>query len=220
MGIQAVAFDVDGTLYPNRQMYLKSVRFGLRHARLMIAYGRVRRAIRSVRPIEDFRELQAKMLAGELSVTPEQAGELVHKIVYNEWEEIIKGVPVYPHIREMVLDLRERGVRTGVVSDFPVERKLTFLGLSGIWDCSFSAEEVKYLKPNPEPFERLAECLGAPVPETLYVGNSYRYDVIGAKGAGMLAAHIAKKPEPESIADITFSDYRELHAWILQRLSS
>lgn len=220
MGIQAVAFDVDGTLYPNRLMYLKSIRFGLRHARLMIAYGRVRRAIRSVRPIEDFRELQAQLLAEELSVTKERAAEMVHTIVYNEWEEIIKGVPVYPYIREMVLDLRERGVRTGVVSDFPVERKLSFLGLAGLWDCSFSAEEVKYLKPNPEPFEHLAECLGVPLAQTLYIGNSYRYDVLGAKGAGMLAAHIARKTEPDSIADITFSDYRELHSWILSRLSS
>ncbi|HUX11984.1 MAG TPA: HAD family hydrolase [Spirochaetia bacterium] len=215
MGIRAVAFDVDGTLYPNRTMYLKSVGFGLRHARLMIAYGRVRRAIRSIRPIEDFRQLQARMLSEELSVTVDEAARLVHSIVYNEWEEIIREVPAYPHIREMILDLRARGIRTGVVSDFPVERKLSFLGLGDLWDCAFSAEEVKYLKPNREPFEHLAECLVVPVSSTLYVGNSYRYDVLGAKNAGMLCAHIAKKPERNSVADVTFSDYRTLHEWIL-----
>lgn len=222
MSIQAVAFDVDGTLYPNDIMYRKSVGFALRHARLLIGYSRVRKSIRKIRPIEDFRSIQASLLAEELSIGKADAGALLESVIYDEWEEILKGVPVFPHLQDMLSDLKERGVPLGVLSDFPVARKLSYLGLGDDWSCAFSAEEVGYLKPNPEPFIRLAECLGIEPSAIVYVGNSYRYDVVGAKAAGMVAAHLSKKAEagtqPGTHADFTFSDYRTFHAWLLDRL--
>jgi len=222
MGIQAVAFDVDGTLYPNDIMYRKSIMFALRHARLMMSYSRVRRTIRTIRPITDFRKLQAELLGRELSISPELAAGVLESAIYNEWEVLLKRVPVFPHLVEMLEDLKSRNIPLGVVSDFPVGKKLAYLGLETGWNCAFSAEEVGYLKPNVEPFMRLAECLGSPAGSIVYVGNSYRYDVVGAKGAGMYAAHLSRKveagTEPGTQADLTFFDYRTLHQWILDRL--
>ena len=44
---------------------------------------------------------------------------------------------------------------------------------------------------------------------------SQKYDIIGAKRAGMQTAHLAEKPVPDSVADITFSDFDDLRSYIL-----
>ncbi|MFW5783787.1 MAG: HAD family hydrolase, partial [Spirochaetota bacterium] len=124
------------------------------------------------------------------------------------------------HVRECVLRLREHELPVAVTSDFPVERKLERLKLDGLFDCRLWTQESGYLKPHPEPFLALAECMGYPPEEILYVGNSYEYDVVGAKGVGMTAAHLARRAPEASIADFTFSDYRELCPWVHERVGT
>ena len=45
-GIDAVAFDIDGTLYPNSALYRRMIPFFLTNVRFMLAFGEVRREIR------------------------------------------------------------------------------------------------------------------------------------------------------------------------------
>ncbi|MFW5643352.1 MAG: HAD family hydrolase, partial [Alkalispirochaeta sp.] len=80
------------------------------------------------------------------------------------------------------------------------------------------AEETGYLKPNPEPFLRLIEELGVPAGEILYVGNSYRYDIEGARAVGMVTAHITRKGSPGAPADLVFSRFSELRRWLEARI--
>ena len=61
----------------------------------------------------------------------------------------------------------------------------------------------------------LEEKLKISPEQIIYVGNEYKYDIIGAKKAGMKAAHLAQKPVPDSAADMTFSDFRDLQGYIL-----
>ncbi len=220
MRIKAIAFDVDGTLYPNNIMYRKSVPFALAHPRLLLSYGRVRRRIREIRPIEDFRSLQADLLAKEMGVSVATAADLVERLIYRRWELVLKKTPLFPGLRELLDSLLERGYPLGVLSDFPVERKLEYLGLARYWKCALSAEESGYLKPNPEPFRRLADCLGLPPEQILYVGNSYSYDVLGAKKVGMPVAHLSARPEPDTAADLTFADYPALKSWIESKIGA
>ncbi|MFW6368604.1 MAG: HAD family hydrolase, partial [Spirochaetota bacterium] len=68
--------------------------------------------------------------------------------------------------------------------------------------------------------------------ETLYVGNSYAYDVVGAARAGMKTAwlndrgrrHTASEQangSDEAITpDFTFGNYSELRDWLMPRLAS
>ena len=44
-GIEAVAFDIDGTLYPAWKLMLHAVPFFIRHIRFMKAFGKVRRIL-------------------------------------------------------------------------------------------------------------------------------------------------------------------------------
>lgn len=207
MQIKAAVFDVDGTLYPNRLMYIKSVSFFLSYPRFTVHFGRIRSRVRSVRPIHDFQQLQTTLLAESMNITEAEAETFITKVMYREWEECLKGVRTYPRVKEVMHELKDEGVKIGVLSDFPIGRKLAYLGLDELVDYAASAEESGYLKPNPEPFLRVTEALGVPLKETLYVGNHYEYDVLGASRAGMKTAHLSKCARVGSAADFTFSDY-------------
>jgi putative hydrolase of the HAD superfamily len=106
----------------------------------------------------------------------------------------------------------------GVSSDFPVHKKLERLKLEGFFACEQWTEESGYLKPHPEPFARLAECLGTPPENIAYVGNSYSYDVLGAKNAGMIAVHLARRSHKNTIADYTTRNYQKLCSWIFSKI--
>jgi putative hydrolase of the HAD superfamily len=220
MPIKAVAFDIDGTLYPNAVMYLKSLPFALTHLRLMLAFARVRKEIRALRPIDDHHELESRMLAERLRISPDEARERIEREIFGVWEAVLDRVKPFPHVRECIEQLRAAGFPIAVTSDFPVEKKLERLGFSGLFDCRLWTEESGYLKPNPEPFLELAACMGLTPEEILYVGNSYDYDVLGAKRVGMHAAHLSRRPRRETVADVTFSDYRELCSWVRENAPS
>jgi len=216
MDIKAVGFDLDGTLYPNYRMYLHSVPFFLAHPRLVRHFGKVRRRIRTIRPIEDFRKLQAELLAESLRIPVQRAARLIEETIYEQWQGTFRRIPAYRGVRATLEALLSNGLRIAVISDFPVERKLRYLGLDDIVECAFSSEETGYLKPNPEPFLELSHRLGLSAGEIMYVGNHYKYDILGAKEAGMRSAYLSGRRSADSEADITFASYEELRDSILK----
>jgi putative hydrolase of the HAD superfamily len=215
MRFRAVAFDVDGTLYPNTFMYAASIPFFLSRMRLIMHFRVVRRALRQVRPVEDLYDMQSRMLAESMGVSADDATDIINRRIYRDWEPVLNVVPAFPRVRRSVERLREAGVRVGVLSDFPIGNKLGRLGLEGLWDVRVEAESVGYLKPNPEPFRALLDALGTAPDETLYVGNNYAYDVEGANKLGIRTAHLSVTPRAGSQADVTFYNYRKLADWAL-----
>ena len=215
MKLGAVVFDVDGTLYPNRKMYTRSIPFFLRHPRLVLSFGRVRKKLREIRPVEDFYGLQAELLAGEMGIGREKAGRLVDKAIYQMWENVLENVNVFPFLRELLHDLDGRGIKRALLSDFPIGKKMAILNLDVDWDLAASAEDVGYLKPNPEPFLYVADKLGVPAQRILYVGNHYEYDILGANKVGMKTAHLSRRNRDGTQADFTFASYRELHRQLI-----
>ncbi|TVQ17702.1 MAG: HAD family hydrolase [Spirochaetaceae bacterium] len=218
MTIKAVGFDVDGTLYPNSAMYIQSAWFALRHLRRVHAYSRVRREMRRQRPIDDLRVLERELLAGRLGIPERDAARFIDEVIHDGWESILDRVQPFPGVHECVEALRAAGLRVGVSSDFPVARKLGRLGFDGLFDCALWSEESGYLKPNPEPFIALSECLQAEPSQVVYVGNSYDYDIVGAKNVGMTAVHLARRPVAGGTADYTTRSFDDLCAWILDRI--
>ena len=214
--IKAVAFDVDGTLYSNTRMYLRSITWGLRNWRLVKAFRTVRLQIRDIRPVADFYALQAELTGKVLGVSTSQAAQMIEHRVYQDWELSLAGIRLESGLKAALHAFRDRGLGLGVLSDFPVSRKLDLLGLEGIFEYRLSAEDTGYLKPNPEGFLRLAGGLGLDPAEILYVGNSYSYDILGAHAVGMMTAHFAKKARPHSVANLTFSIYDDLRDWVLE----
>lgn len=220
MDIDAVAFDIDGTLYPNSRMYLNSVLFSLPRLRFLYYYRQVRISIRSIRPLDDFRETQARLLAELMHVSPERASRRIERAIYCRWQRIFRHIRPFPYLSDFLLRLQSHGYPIGILSDFPVGDKLAHLNLPQVWDCVISAEETGYLKPNPEPFLYLATCLGSAPERVLYVGNSYKYDILGACKVGMKTAYLASEPDKDGVADIVFDDYRKLEGLLLDAVRS
>ena len=217
MPLRAVAFDVDGTLYPNASMYLHSIGLALSHLRLIKTLERVRGQLRrSPDDSDDFHRVQARLVGEELGLTPERAYALIEARVYTRWYRIFRKLKLFPGAAEVIQQFREGGLKVAVLSDFPIRHRLTDLGLSGPWDCAFSSEETSYLKPHARPFEVLAQRLELPPSDILYVGNSYTYDVLGAQAAGMPCAHLTRTPHPGGRAVLSFSHYRQLRDFVFQ----
>jgi putative hydrolase of the HAD superfamily len=220
MSITAVAFDIDGTLYPNKSMYLHSIPFFLTHINIIHRFSKVRHDIRKVDSIQDFDSLQADLLARELSIDSSSARDIIENILYSQWEKVFKRVRPFAGVRNVLVTLKKRKIKLAALSDFPVGNKLSYFGLDDLWDTVMASHESGKLKPASEPFLELARRLKTDPSEILYVGNNPLYDVLGSKMAGMKSAYVApfwKKKNPH--ADYQFSNYRQF-AGILDRILS
>jgi putative hydrolase of the HAD superfamily len=231
LDIDAVAFDVDGTLYPNYRFYVRMLPFAVQKTGLLWAFGKARSILRSIKVgdilyEQEFYEAQAFLAAYVFDHTADRSKtvamrEKIERLIYRGWEPVFKKVRLFPHVPEVLLALKREGLKLGVLSDFPLEQKLRFLGLSGIWDAALCSEEIGRLKPDPKPFMALAEKLGARPERILYVGNSKRYDVAGAAHTGMRTA--LKVPfllkwfnKPLNAKNFVFYDYRYLFDYVIK----
>jgi len=209
MAIKAIAFDIDGTLYPNWKMQLNSIPFFLLHPRLIYKFGEIRKEIRKIDNIKNFEKTQASLLADALSINAEKAHFLINTYFYTKWEKTFSRIKPFENIKEVIKSIKALNLKTAVMSDFPIGEKLNFFGLENLWDVEVSSEESGYLKPDKRPFLYLSDKLELKPDEIIYVGNSYSYDIIGAKKVGMTAGHLASSEKDGSIADFTFSSYMD-----------
>jgi putative hydrolase of the HAD superfamily len=221
---EGIAFDLDGTLYPNYRLNIRILPLLVifNEFPLIWAMGKARTRIRTTPdayPQGDFYEIQARLMANMLKKEPDALQKRVSALIYRGWEPLFTRIAPFPWVRETLGAFKQAGFKLGLLSDFPPEAKLVNMGLTGYWDTVLCSEVIGRIKPHPLPFLELAGQLGMPPERILYVGNSVRYDIIGAKGAGMAAAlvtpSIIKKIRRPGNADFVFSDYRQLSKYVL-----
>ena len=231
MKFAAVAFDLDGTLYPNIRLFVRLVPFLLREQRLLRALGKARTYLRksyespigtedtpSNMPAGDFYDTQARLMAGILGEDAELVKERTERLIYRGWEPHFLKIRLFPHVKETLEAFKKMGIKMGLLSDFPPETKLKNLQIAGCWDAVCCSELSGRIKPDKKPFLDLARKMGVPPEDILYVGNSASYDVMGARGVGMKTALIRSgwKKHPRSAApDFVFSDYRQLYDYVV-----
>ena len=227
MKFPAVAFDLDGTLYPNYRLNVRLVPFLLKDQRLLRAMGRAREQLRKsymdpggnlAEAGENFYDTQARLMSGILGGDAEKIKADTEKLIYRGWEPHFRKIRLFPHVRETLDLFRRAGIRMGLLSDFPPGEKLIHLEIAGCWDAVLCSEECGRLKPDPLSFLELAAKMEKPPAEILYVGNSVPYDVEGARRAGMKTALVCsglKRLFSVSSPDFIFSDYRQLRDYVL-----
>jgi len=220
-GISAVAFDLDGTLYPTYRLNIRLLPFLLRHGRLLSAFDKARTIIRREQELSpasvlpDFYDYQAQIIADLLHAPPDQIREKINNLIYRGWEHHFSKIKLFPHIRETLIELRAAGLKLGLLSDFPPKIKLEKMGLADCWDAVFCSEYIGAIKPAIQPFLELAKTLGYPPGQILYVGNSRRYDAAGGRRAGMKTALITRRRAGGTKVDFIFHDYRQLRDFVL-----
>jgi len=217
--IEACAFDIDGTLYPEWKFYILVIPFILKNFRLMSAFRQVRHDIRVYQKehpndvAQDFFDFQANMLSIKLGQGKEKTKKEVMEKIYNGWKPLFPKIKPHGHVLDVILKLKKNNIKIALLSDFLVEQKQDVWGILPHCDVAMSCENVGALKPSPFPFIALSKALEVQPEKILYVGNSVDYDAVGAKSVGMKTALIHNKLIPQKkseYVDIFFSDYRQL----------
>ena len=226
--IDAVAFDIDGTLYRNLVFYIKVLPHYLKNWRFFMKFNKVRSMLRAdkrnERGYNDLFRSQSGFLAKELGCTLQEAEQLITDIVYEGLRPYFEKINACKGAQELIHKLKEAGLKIALLSDFPPEQKGDIWGIKKDCDLLLSSELIGALKPSSKPFEELSEKLEVPVERILYIGNSHAYDVAGPKKLGMKAGWFVPWIRGmfgarSKIADITFWDYKQLDKFIFNKTS-
>jgi putative hydrolase of the HAD superfamily len=131
-------------------------------------------------------------LARECGVDARAVDPLVDSLLAMEE---ISPVVAYPDAVPTLTELRERGVRVAICSNWgwDLERSLSDSGLLHLVDLAITSARAGARKPHPRIYEVVAERIGVSSEATLFVGDSVGPDVHGPIQAGMRAAHIWRR---------------------------
>ena len=212
--IKAVAFDIDGTLYPQWSLYVRLLPYIIKNLKFYRHYSKVRKIMHRTAPLPDFYEYQARLYAGMTGLSVEESKSLIKKTAYDGLKPYFKKIRPFRDVPETFQKLHEKGYKIALLSDFPPDQKGDIWGIIPYCDLILGSEEVGALKPSKYPFGIMATALNLEPSQILYVGNSIHFDVRGANNAGMKSAVIASKfkrffSKKVKEADISFSTYRQ-----------
>jgi putative hydrolase of the HAD superfamily len=118
----------------------------------------------------------------------------------------------YPDAPATLRDLRERGVRLVVASnwDCSLPDVLEQAGLAGLLDGVVTSATVGVTKPDPRLFERALEVAGSAPAAAVHVGDSLENDVAGARAAGIEPVLLDRGGAPPLDGVVTIASLEEL----------
>jgi putative hydrolase of the HAD superfamily len=217
---QAVVFDLDDTLYPERDYVLSGFRAVADWADAQL---RIPRA-------QGFAELQDLFEQGVRGATFDRwlgrhdlASPVIIARLVSIYREHTPTLSPFPGVPELLAGLRRR-CRLGLLSDgyLGVQRaKLAALGLAGYFDAVIFSDAWgrDAWKPSPIPYAAALRELGVDAGDAVYVADNPAKDFLGARRAGLAAirlhhptgehAHRAP-PTPEHAPDFTVASFAAL----------
>jgi len=191
--LQAIVFDMDDTLYPERDYVLSGFR-------AVATWAEERLGIPADQSFTELRWLFEDGVRGDtfnrwLESHGFQPDEWVPQMV-QAYREHNPHIEPYPEVPELLQRLRPR-YHLGLVTDGYAEvqkRKLTALGLTSCFDVLVFSDEWgrEAWKPNSRPFEIALERLGVPGPEAVYVADNPCKDFLGAREVGMWTVRVRR----------------------------
>ena len=129
------------------------------------------------------------------------------------WNLIIENVLPEAGLKELLQKLKSYGIYLGIGTNMTIDiqiRKLEKLGIVEYFDYVVTSEEVGIGKPSVYFFEFCAKKAGCKMSECLFVGDSLKNDIQGARDAGMHAVCYNRySMVKEKDAEETVSSYLE-----------
>ncbi len=192
-GLQAIVFDLDDTLYPERAYVLSGFKAVAKWAEDHLG----------IPEKEGYANLSGLFEAGVrgdtfnrwLSSHGLQLNDLLEPLihVYRDHEPHLAPFPEVPAILEWL----HRSCLIGLVSDGFLsvqQRKWKALGMAGYFDAVVFSDEWGRAawKPSTRPFEEVLRKLGSHPTMTPYIGDNPAKDFLGARRAGMPAIRIRR----------------------------
>jgi HAD superfamily hydrolase (TIGR01662 family) len=122
-----------------------------------------------------------------LGLAPEEAVRFAPQVSAHMGEMYKPDSVVPEDVRRMLPALRQAGYLLAVISnrDQPFKDTLEAHGLSEFFPYSLAGGEVESYKPEPQIFEHALRQMHVTAAETVYVGDNYYADVVGARRAGL-----------------------------------
>jgi putative hydrolase of the HAD superfamily len=122
-----------------------------------------------------------------------------------------------PSAAPVLVALRAHGIRLAVVSNTPWgspaaywREELDRHGLLGLLDASVFCVDVGWRKPHPAPMQQALAALDVAAENSVFVGDDPRWDVEGARRAGIRPILLSPAETPASVNCAVIPDLRAL----------
>jgi FMN phosphatase YigB (HAD superfamily) len=224
--LDALLFDVDGTLYDQRALrvvmaweLVKAACVRPRQTRREVAVLRAYRRAQEELREETIDDAVARDLATEqLRRAAQRSGvaRADHGAIVRAWMEIRPLTFLAKRTRAGLVSFLDRArakqMKLGVVSDYPAGAKLRALGIASYFDVVVCAQDddVGRFKPHPRGLLAAAAALGVAPARVLYIGDRVDVDAAAATAAGMQCAIVGRREPGASAACIFARDFNAL----------
>jgi HAD superfamily hydrolase (TIGR01549 family) len=195
--------------------------------------GRVVRTLRAFRDVrEELRRLgcpAARLETLQFEWTAERCDESVAFVanLVDEWmlRRPLKYIAYFRRkpVMSLITRLRQRNVRLGVLSDYPVSAKLVALGLTHVFGVTLCTTEpaINAFKPHAKGFLIACDRFGLRPREVAYVGDRIDVDAVGARAAGMECYLVGRPTLRDSFGgkagfrgSYEIEDLERLYGWV------
>ncbi len=138
--------------------------------------------------------------------------EELARIVQSSWFDFVDCAP-YPEVKEVLFELKQRGLKLGLISNGYEEEINLILEKADIEKTIFNiivgVDTIKKTKPASDIFEYAISKLNVKLEEAMFVGDNLEVDYKGAENAGILALLIDRNQKERS--DVrTIKDLKEV----------
>ena len=155
------------------------------------------------RPLEGkinfYAEYATMILQGAgIEISRDTALQLLAKIQQHKWE-----FKVYDDTLSILKELKKLGLTIGLVSNVVKDMEPTYtqLGIQPYLDFKVTSSEVGSDKPHPEIFMAALDKANVKPEESIFIGDQYHMDIVGARGVGIKAVLIDRNDYSPEITD-------------------
>ena len=192
--IQAILFDLDDTLYDEKQF----INGGFKAVSLYISKNNNINQNKVYQLLLDALEKYGRgytfdIVLKKLNVYDEK---LIPKLV-----EIYRthkpNLSLYGEVRSVLSALRKEDYKLGLITDGNVKvqkKKVEALNIEDFFDCMIFSDEygIEKRKPHPFPYQKIMEKLEVSARETIYVGDNPHKDFVTAKKLGFFTIRLKR----------------------------
>jgi FMN phosphatase YigB (HAD superfamily) len=226
--VRALIFDLDGTLYNQKEIRiamggrliaeaLRSPARGYRTARVLRAYRRAQETLRRDQTTGPPTARQMQLACAEAGVSADEGGRCIQRWMHEEPLALLRG-RTHTGLVGLLRRSRAAGLRLAVLSDYPASRKLEVMGLIQYFDAVVCADDpdVLRLKPDPRGLRVTLDRLGVEAHEAIYVGDRADVDGLAASRAGVrFVLFGSSRPACPDRAWLSIRSYDELSEVVL-----